>query len=132
MPKPQINQIWIYWTLTDLLLIAGVIWDPILLYVTIGLTLVQTLHFYAMTPQLSNFAVQVRIAYLLLLLVALVPGLYSIYYLVILGTTAMILFDYCFLARCMALMPWNKKHPYSIRLIVSTFFSKPVTGSVQP
>jgi len=71
------------------------------------------------------------LAYLILLLVALWPPLYWVLYFVILGTTAMVLFDYCFLARFMSLMPWNHLKPYSLSLFIKTFVSKPIAGSVQ-
>lgn len=131
MFKPEFNLIWVYWAITDFLLIMGVFYDPIALQAAIALNVLQVIHFYLRTPQISNFAVQVRIAYLLLLIIALYPPLYFIFYLQIIGTTAMILANYCFLARFMSLMPWNMAESYSFVLVRNTFFSKPVAGSVQ-
>lgn len=131
MTTHRFNLIWIYWAIIDTLLIVGVSLEPVALKLAIALAAVQVVHFYAQTPNLSNFALQVRIAYLLLLLIALYPPLFFIFYLQIIGTTAMVLVNYCFLARAMSLMPWNKVEPYSRHLIFNTFFSKPVSGSVQ-
>lgn len=126
------HKIWIYWFITDLLLIADVLGWAGGLEWALALTLIQVVHFGVEQRSLTAFATQVRIAYALLLLAALWPPLYWLIYPVILGTTAMVLFDYCFLARFMSLMPWNMPRPgYSWGLIVSTFFSKPVAGSVQ-
>ncbi|MEA1988288.1 MAG: hypothetical protein U9N57_03620 [Pseudomonadota bacterium] len=127
----KLNLIWIYWAITDILLILGVTFDSQFLYSEIALNVVQVFHFYLLTPQINNFAVQVRIAYLLLLIVALYPPLFFIFYLQIMGTTAMVLGNYCFLARLMSLMPWNSTKDFSLDLIKETFFSKPVNGSVQ-
>jgi len=96
-----------------------------------GLTFIQIVHFWLESKQFSAFPVQVRVAYALILLVAFWPPLYWLLYFVILGTSAMVLFDYCFLARFMSLMPWNHNQKFSWKLIIETFFSKPVSGSVQ-
>ncbi|WEJ63314.1 hypothetical protein [Thiomicrorhabdus lithotrophica] len=127
----KFNLIWFYWAITDILLIVGVTIDPQFLYWAIAFNIIQVFHFYWLTPQVNNFAVQVRIAYLLLLIVALYPPLFFIFYLQIIGTTAMVLGNYCFLARLMSLMPWNNTKDFSLDLIKETFFSKPVNGSVQ-
>jgi len=127
----KFNRIWFYWAITDILLILGVFSKPEFLYGAIAFNLIQVIHFYWLTPQITNFAVQVRIAYLLLLLLALYPPLFFIFYLQIIGTTAMILGNYCFLARVMSLMPWNSTKKLSLNLIKETFISKPVNGSVQ-
>ena len=42
----------------------------------------------------------------------------------------MVLFQYCFLARYMSLMPWNKREPYSVSLLKRTFLSAPVSGNI--
>ena len=122
---------WTYWAVTDLLLIIGVTVWPFALTLAIILNVIQVIHFYSMTPKISNFAVQVRIGYLLLLIIALYPPLHFIFILQIIGTTAMVVLNYCFLARFMSLMPWNNTRTYTLELITQTFFSKPVDGSVQ-
>lgn len=126
-----LNKVWGYWLITDLLLILEVtVWQGYGLIAATVLTLLQTLHFFTENPRISAFPVQVRIAYLLLLVIAFWPPLYWLLYPVILGTTAMVLFDYCFLARFMSLMPWNHNQRFSWSMIYQTFFSKPVEGSV--
>uniref|UniRef100_Q31EY0 Uncharacterized protein n=1 Tax=Hydrogenovibrio crunogenus (strain DSM 25203 / XCL-2) TaxID=317025 RepID=Q31EY0_HYDCU len=127
----KMDLIWWYWAITDVLLIAGVAGMPYGIEAAIVFNIIQVIHFYTRTPSVSAFPVQVRLAYLALLLVALYPPLFFLYYLIILGTSAMVLFDYCFLARFMSLMPWNHHQKFSIGLLMDTFFSKPVDGSVQ-
>lgn len=127
----KMDLIWWYWFVTDVLLIAGVAGVPYGIEAAIALNAIQVVHFFIRTPQLSAFPVQVRLAYLALLLVALYPPLHVLYFLIILGTSAMVLFDYCFLARFMSLMPWNHAQRFSWSLLRETFFSKPIDGSVQ-
>ena len=125
------NKIWIYWFITDVLLIIEAIFGHTGLMLAIGLTAIQVVHFYAEERSIRGFATQVRIAYLLLLLLALWHPMAWLIYPVILGTSAMVLLNYCFLARFMSLMPWNHSEAYSVSMILNTFFSKPVSGSVQ-
>lgn len=125
------NKVWVYWFITDILLILDVSGWQYGLPLATALTVIQIVHFYAENKSISAFPVQVRIAYTLLLLIAFWAPMYWVLYFVILGTTAMVLFDYCFLARFMSLMPWNHNERYSLSMIFRTFFSKPISGSVQ-
>lgn len=125
------DKIWIYWLITDALLIGQVAFGHTGLLLAIGLTAIQVVHFFSEERSIRGFATQVRIAYLLLLLLMLWSPLYWLIYPVILGTSAMVLVNYCFLARFMSLMPWNLDQPYSVSMVLDTFFSKPVAGSVQ-
>ena len=125
------DMIWWYWLITDVLLIMEVSIGANGLALAIALTLVQVVHFYRIEGAVRGFATQVRIAYLLLLVLALWQPLYELLYLVIIGTSAMVLVNYCFLARFMSLMPWNHDQAYSWAMMRDTFFSKPVTGSVK-
>lgn len=125
------DKVWIYWAITNVLLLADVLGWPYGLFLAIALNAIQIVHFYNETQSASSFPVQVRVAYLMLLLVALWPPLYWLLYFVILGTTAMVVFDYCFLARFVSLMPWNCKQPLSWSLVQTTFISKPIAGSVE-
>jgi hypothetical protein len=125
------DKIWIYWLITDGLLIIEAIFGHTGLMLAIGLTAVQVVHFYIEERSVRGFATQVRIAYLLLLLLALWHPMAWLIYPVILGTSAMVLVNYCFLARFMSLMPWNHRETCNVSMILNTFFSKPVSGSVQ-
>lgn len=125
------DKVWIYWTITSGLLISDVMGWPFGLSLAIALNVIQLGHFYFETKSVTSFPVQVRLAYLILLVVAMWPPMYWLLYFIILGTSAMVLFDYCFLARFISLMPWNYKQPYNLALFLRTFVSKPVSGSVQ-
>jgi len=121
---------WWYWAATVPLLAAGLYGYPQGFYAAMALTAFQCLHYYVRETRLAAFPVQVRVAYLGLLLVAQWQPLYWIYWVQLIGTTAMVLFNYCFLARCLSLMPWNRQQPFTGRLVLRTFFSAPVPGNI--
>jgi hypothetical protein len=121
---------WWYWAATDLLLLAGLAGAEAAFPAAIALGAVQTVHFRVREGRASAFPVQVRIAYLGLLLLALWPPLRFIYWIQLAGTTAMVLFDYCPLARLLSLMPWNRSERLSLGLIRRTVASPPVRGNV--
>ena len=45
-------------------------------------------------------------------------------------TWAVVLADYCLLARCLSLLPWNRVSPPTRAEVVSTFLTPPAAGSV--
>jgi hypothetical protein len=48
----------------------------------------------------------------------------------LIGTSISVLFDYCAMARMLALAPWNRIQPLNWHLVMRTFFSRPVSGSI--
>ena len=126
----EINLVWMYWLLTDVLLIGALVgWSEGFAPV-IALCGIQALHFLYREGRLIDFPVQVRIAYLFLLLIGQWEPLIFILWLQAIGTTVELLFGYCTLARLMTLMPWNRTRPLTLRLIQKVIFSAPVKGSV--
>jgi len=130
MMKPGKDISWWYWAATVPLLAAGLYGYAQAFYAAMALTAFQSVHYYLRERSFTAFPVQVRVAYLGLLLIAQWQPLYWIYWVQLIGTSAMVLFDYCFLARCLSLMPWNRKEPFSISLVLRTFFSAPVPGNI--
>jgi hypothetical protein len=124
------NIVWWYWFFTTLLLIGAVAGNTLSLQAVIGLNIVQVIHFVIREKSITAFQVQVRVTYLGLLVLSQAPFMFWILWWQLIGTAAMVLFGYCFLARCMSLMPWNKTEDYSISLLKRTFFSAPVKGNV--
>jgi hypothetical protein len=121
---------WWYWLVTVILLSAGVSgWAPGFLW-AIGLTAVQLLHFVLRERSVTAFPVQVRFAYLLLLLLALPAPLQLIYWIPTIGTWAQVLLGYCTMARLVSLLPWNRREPFSLGLLKRTFLSAPVRGNI--
>ena len=121
---------WWYWLVTVILLSAGVSgWAPGFL-LAIGLTAVQLLHFILRERSVTAFPVQVRFAYLLLLLLALPAPLQLIYWIPMIGTWAQVLLGYCTMARLVSLLPWNRQEPITPGLLKRTFLSAPVRGNI--
>jgi hypothetical protein len=121
---------WWYWLATVVPLSAGLAGYPAALAVAIGLTAIQIFHFAVRSGGVATFPVQVRAAYLALLLLGLWPPLSILHWVQFVGTWAMVLADYCFLARCLSLLPWNRRAPLTARHVASTFFSRPVKGNI--
>lgn len=120
---------WWYWLMSAGLLTAGVAGWPTAFLLAIGLTAFQFMHFTIRTRSVRSFPVQVRLGYLLLLLIAAPEELHSIYWLPTIGTWAQVLFGYCAMARTVSLMPWNREKSLSIALLKQTFLSAPVRGN---
>jgi len=122
---------WWYWLVSACLLTLGVSGNPAGFILAIGLTVFQLIHFLIRERSIKSFPVQVRIGYLLLLLVALPKPLQLIYWIPTIGTWAQIIFGYCAMARYVSLLPWNRSEKFSLGLLNKTFFSRPVRGSVK-
>jgi hypothetical protein len=120
---------WWYWLLSAGCLTAGVCGWPTGFLLAIGLTAFQLLHFTIRDRSVRTFPVQVRLGYLLLLLVAAPEKFQWIYWIPMVGTWVQVLFGYCAMARTVSLMPWNRAAPLSMPLLKQTFLSAPVRGS---
>jgi hypothetical protein len=121
---------WWYWLVTDGLLIGGLAgwrWGA---YPVIALTVIQAVHYLHREHRIAAFPVQVRLGYLLLLLLWTIPPLGFIHWVQLAGTTAVVTVGYCPLARILALMPWNRSRPLSAALVWNTIISSPVAGSI--
>ena len=121
---------WWYWLVTACLLTAGLAGYPIGFALAIGFTIFQLIYFTIRAHSIAAFPAQVRFWYLILLLLALPKPLQLIYWLPTIGTWARVIFGYCTMARCVSLFPWNRSEPFSIDLLVRTFLSRPIRGSI--
>jgi len=122
---------WRYWLVTAVFLSIGVSGEPIGFMLAIGLTIIHLIHFLLAEATFSSFPVQVRICYLLLLLIALPEALQWIFWVPCIGTWAQIIFGYCTMARIVSLFPWNRSETFTLKLLFKIFFSLPVKGSVK-
>lgn len=121
---------WRYWAVSEVLLILGLAgWHPAFA-LAFALALVQIVHFRIREGSFAAFPVQVRVGYAAILLLALAPPLHWLFWLPAVGTLALLLFGYCFLARCLSLMPWNRRQPFNWQLAWRTFTTPPVRGSI--
>lgn len=120
---------WWYWLATAGLLTIGLSGNPKYFYIAISLTIIQLIHFTFREGQVSAFPVQVRLWYLLLLVIALPEQMQMVYWVPMIGTWAQVIFGYCTMARCVSLFPWNRTEDFSFNLVRITFLSRPVRGN---
>ena len=125
---PRVKKL--YWQITALLLAAHfALWAPAL-PLAMALTLVQVGHFGWHRRDLLAFEVQVRAGYLCLLLVGTLPGCWPLHVIQFIGVNALLVADYCPLARFLALAPWNRSQPLTTALLRRAFLTPPVSGSI--
>ena len=119
-----------YWQLTTLALAAYLGgWEPGL-GVAIAITAGQTIHFTVEGRNRRSFEVQVRAAYLGLLLIGLEPPLWIIHAAQFVGINVRLITDYCPMARVLAFAPWNRTVPLSWTLARWLILSPPAAGSI--
>jgi hypothetical protein len=124
----QLN--WWYWFVTACLLTLGLAGYAAGFVLAISLSLVQFIHFTIREQSVTAFPVQVRFWFLMLVLAAYPEPMQIVYWLPAAGTWARSIFGYCLMARTLALMPWNRREPFSVGLMLKTFLSRPVRGSI--
>ena len=116
---------WWAWTLTAILLTIGLLGQPAAFVAAMVVTVVQCMVMVGREKSVLAFAVQLRIAYLLLLMICFVPEMRWLYWLPTVGTFALVIFGYCLMARVLSLLPWNRQEALSAALIRRTFLSRP-------
>jgi hypothetical protein len=121
---------WWYWLFISVFLTAGVLGRSSGFYAATVLSAAQLIHFLIKEGRPAAFPVQVRTAYLIFMTAALWEPLRVLYWLPLIGTWALVITGYCFLARFLTLMPWNRSEPLSAALIKRTFLSPPVKGNI--
>jgi hypothetical protein len=121
---------WWYWLVTGLFLAGALSGCPLGFTPAIGLTVVQTLHYLMKEGAVKAFPVQVRIGYLAWMLAGLWGPLGFLHWIQLVGTAAAVLVDYCPMARMLSLLPWNRRSPLSLRLLLETFLHPPVRGNI--
>ena len=114
---------WWYWFLTAGFLGAGLFGCPAGTFLAMALCAVMIVHVVWLTRDVTAFPVQVRVAYLAMLIAGLWGPLQWIHWILLGGMTARILAGYCLLARILSLAPWNLRQPLSLALIRRMFLS---------
>ena len=118
------------------------IWFAVLICLGYGLFLSQAGFLFAIIVSVVNlqayvfwdksftsFSVQVRLAILGLFLLGQIPGAGWIYWIPFIGISIRNLTGYCFLARVMSLLPWNRTEFFSWELVKRKIFTAPTSGS---
>jgi hypothetical protein len=120
---------WWYWATLTLLLAAAAVW-PAADRAALALAGAQTVHFYARAGRSGALPVQVRIAYLGILAAGFWSPLALLHWFQLAATLARVAFDYCVLARTLALMPWNRRAPLTFALVRRAYLTPPFDGSI--
>jgi hypothetical protein len=121
--------VWSIWFVTWVLLLVGLV-DRIfyiyIVYLSIGHGILFLILFgYQFRP----FPVQVRMAYIIWVVVGTyVPGMVILMYISTVGLATNLFLHYCPLARMLYLLPWNCEHPFSWNLVKRVFLSPAVKG----
>ena len=88
-----------------------------------------TLFLFITAPVSASLMAKAAI-HLGLLLLGHVPGLWFLHLVQFVGVNAMLVADYCLLARLLVLLPWNRGVPLSARLVRQALFSAPAPGAI--
>jgi len=121
---------WRYWAVTAVLLIVGLAGWSEGFYLAAALSVVQVVHFRLREGNFTAFPVQVRLAYAAILILPLWTAMNWLFWIPAVGTLAQVMFGYCTLARCLSLLPWNRREILSGRLVLRTFLVPPVEGNI--
>lgn len=129
LPHPLLKRA--YWQLTALLLASHYAGWAHGLGAVIALNALQVLHFVLMRRDLMAFEVQLRIGYLALLLLGTLGPFWPVHVVQFVGVNALIVADYCPLARMLVLLPWNRSVPLTPSLAWWLLTAPPAPGSVR-
>ena len=112
-----------YWLMMIPLLISGLSGWSWGFAAAMGFCVIQAIHFAWRDSSFTAFSVQVRVAYLILLVIGQWTPLRWILWVQLIGTSARVLVGYCLLARSLSLLPWNRFEPFSTALLRRTYLS---------
>lgn len=104
------NLGWWFWLVTILIIVLALIGWTAGFYLTISLSLVHVLFFLEESKNVRDFETQHRLAFFVLTLFGIVPGVRVAVFLLLLAETVLItLFGQSYLARGLKRMPWNQE-----------------------
>lgn len=127
------SLVWLLWFLTWLGLLAGLIdnraFTAVVAFSAAHAILVLALNRF----RVSEFPVQVRIAYVLWVAAGtFVPHMAVLLYITTIGLIGNLFFNYCLLARLLYLLPWNRDEQLTVGLVQRVFFTPPSQGPFRP
>jgi hypothetical protein len=120
----------LYWQFSALLLACHLVGWHHGLPLVIALNVVQALHVGWVRRGWRALDAQVRLAFLGLLIVGLIPPAGIVHAAQLIGVTAILVADYCLLARLLSLLPWNRQEPLGWALVRRALFTPPAPGAV--
>jgi hypothetical protein len=60
----------------------------------------------------------------------MLPGLWPLHAIQFVGVNALLVADYCLLARLLAVLPWNRPGPWSADVLRRALLTPPAPGSI--
>lgn len=120
----------LYWQLTALGLACHFAGWTAALPLVLALNAVQVVHVLALRRSLRPLDAQVRLGYLALLLLGTIGPLWPIHVVQFVGVNALLVADYCPLARALVLLPWNRQQPLTPALLRWLALVPPAPGSI--
>ena len=132
-PKARGRLIRCLWLATWLGLLAGLI-DRRFYAAVFWFTVAHALLVLALNRfRVWEYPVQVRIVFAALVAIGTwVPHMTWLMYIATVGLIGNIFFNYCFLARTIYLLPWNRAERFSRGLVARVFLTPPVEGRFKP
>lgn len=103
---------WWFWFATLIAMIAGLSGIKEGFYIVIAVSIIQFIYFTAKRG-FTAFPTQVRLVYGLFAIIGLFDPSNIFYWALLVGTIMVTLFDTCFIARVLILMPWNNNEKLS-------------------
>jgi hypothetical protein len=128
--KPS-DWTWWAWSATAVLLAIGLRGHSGAFVAAMVMTACQGVVLLVRDRSPGAFSVQLRVAYLLLLLISYPLPMRWLYWLPTVGTFVLAVFGYCLLARVLSLLPWNSREAYTLDRLRRTFLSAPDLGRVR-
>jgi len=113
------------WAVTAPLLAASLRAVPGALEAALALCAVSTVYYVTLLRSLRPYRVQVRLGFLAVVGLSIVPGLEAIRWVPVVGTSAQVLFGYCPMARLLDLMPWNRQRSLAWKDVVAVVTRPP-------
>ena len=119
---------WWCWVAKTVLLFIGLAGWFDAFYLATALSALQMTQLRLRDGGFRALAVQVRVVYTGMLLLALWGPMHWLFWAPAIGTLAQVLFGYCTLARSLSLLPWNRSEPLSWLQVRQTFSARPLRG----
>ena len=125
--------VWGLWFVTWLGLLAGLYDRVYYEYVVLFSALHALLFLVLFNFRVKEFPVQIRIAYLIWVVVGTyVPHMTILMYITTIGLATNLFLGYCPLARMVYLLPINREEPFSLDLVLCVFLTPPSPGRFKP
>lgn len=125
--------IWSLWFITFAGLVLGFFYRQFYEYVVYFSAAHALLFLIFFRFQIKAFPVQLRITYLIWVVVGTyVPHMVILMYITTIGLASNLFIGYCPLARMMYLLPWNREESFSFGLLKRVILTPPVPGRFKP